>query len=85
MSLTSTTDRLKEATRLSIEARKANDAKRAAGELPPRVTVVDLRRAIKAKCCECLGGGLPIEEIRSCSAGPQSRAPCPLWSVRPFR
>lgn len=46
------------------------------------------KRAIDAMCMQCMGG--PDNQgwttlIKNCSAGPDSRVPCPLWLYRPYR
>lgn len=58
---------------------------RARGDLPPLPTKGQLRSAIAGKCAECMGGGHPIADIRACTSGPTSRAPCPLWKFRPYQ
>jgi len=46
--------------------------------------------AIRAKCWECMGGteegGAGVRTlIRECTCGPESRAPCSLWTFRGYK
>ena len=69
------------------KARLAQIEKREAGEverLNPLQRAIrqpeSLRRALNAKCWECVGGVNAAHEIAHCSSWG-----CPLWPVRPYR
>ena len=76
------------AARLGQERSRINAERRRQGTLPPLPRISDFRAAIRAKCVECMGGvfgdGLR-DDVRDCSSGPASQAPCPLWQYRPWR
>jgi hypothetical protein len=66
---------------------RINAELRRKGDLPPLPTVTVLRAAIRSKCVECVGGlGEGARDtVRECTCGPDSRAPCPLWTYRPWQ
>ena len=80
-----------DAARLGQERSRINAELRRQGALPPLVTARLLRAVIRDKCLECMGyrqGNAeprPMDEIRECSSGPASRAPCALWPYRPWQ
>ena len=70
------------------EALKLARSERANGLRPPIPSKGDLRRAIRQKCYECMGGedfpGVRTE-IANCTSTPEAAAPCPLWPHRPHQ
>ena len=71
---------LEKARLAQIEKREAGEAER----LNPLQRAIrhpeSLRRALSAKCWECVGGVNAAHEIAHCAAWG-----CPLWPVRPYR
>ena len=74
------------------KAHAALAARRAAGDIAPRLDPIakaranpkSLRLAITAKCFECMGGG-EDSGTRKLIRGCTSHATCPLHPVRPYQ
>jgi hypothetical protein len=69
------------------EQSRINAELRRQGALPPLPRISDYRAAIRQKCVECMGGTdpVPVTDIRRCTAGPDTQAPCPPWKFRPWQ
>lgn len=52
---------------------------RAVGQ--PATPKVELYRAVRDKCVDCMGNEQAVERIRDC----QAAGVCPLWPVRPYQ